>query len=116
MDIRPIRTDDDHMAALRQIEHLWGAAPGSPEGDVLDVLATLVERYEEERFPLPVVDPVDVIIEVMEARGYTRGDLAQVLGSQSRATEILNRTRTLSLDHIRRVSRSWRVPAEALLG
>lgn len=116
MDIRPIRTDEDHSTALREIERLWGAVPGSPEGDVLDVLATLVDRYEEERFPLPAADPVDVITEVMEARGYTRGDLARVLGSQSRATEILNRTRTLSLDHIRRVSRAWRVPAEALLG
>ena len=116
MDIRPIRNDDDHRAALMEIESLWGAAPLSAQGDRLDVLATLVERYEEDRFPLPVADPVDVINEVMAARGLTRKDLALVLGSQSRATEILNRTRSLSLEHIRRVSRSWRVPVEALLG
>lgn len=116
MDIRPIRTDEDYKAALREIERLWGAAPGSPEGDTLDVLATLVERYEEDRFPMPPADPVDVITEVMAARGYTRKDFAEVLGSQSRATEILQRKRSLSVDHIRRVSRSWRVPAEALLG
>jgi HTH-type transcriptional regulator/antitoxin HigA len=116
MNIRPIHNDDDHVAALREIERLWGAEPGTPDGDALDILATLVERYEEERFPIPVADPVDVLREVMEARGYTRKDLAEVLGSQSRATEILSRKRTLSVDHIRRLSRSWRVPAEALLG
>ena len=61
MEIHPIRTDEDHTEALREIERLWGAEPGSPEGDKLDVLATLVERYEESRFPLPVADPVAVM-------------------------------------------------------
>ena len=116
MDIRPIRNDEDHRQALQEIERLWGAEMGSEEGDKLDVLATLVERYEEARFPLPVADPVDVITAVMAERGYTRKDLADVLGSQSRATEILAHRRSLSIEHIRRVSRSWRVPAEALLG
>ena len=116
MEIHPIRTDEDHTEALREIERLWGAEPGSPEGDKLDVLATLVERYEESRFPLPVADPVAVITAVMAERGYTRKDLAELLGSQSRATEILAHRRSLSIEHIRRVSRSWRVPAEALLG
>ncbi len=116
MDIRPIRTEEDHVAALGEIERLWGAEQSSPEGDKLEVLATLVERYEEEHFPLPAADPVDVITEVMAARGYTRKDFAEVLGSQSRASEILARKRSLSVEQIRRVSRSWRVPAEALLG
>lgn len=116
MDIRPIRTDEDHTTALREIEALWGAEPGSADGDRLDVLATLVERYEETRYPLPEADPVAVIAEVMANRGYTRKDFAMVLGSQSRATEILSHKRPLSLEHIRRVSREWRVPAEALLG
>ena len=116
MDIRPILTDADHKEALREIERLWGAEPGTPEGDKLDVLATLVDRYEEVRFPMPAADPVEVIVQVMEDRGYTRGDLAAVLGSQSRATEILARRRALSVEHIRRVHRSWHIPAELLIG
>ena len=116
MDIRPIRNDQDHEAALREIERLWGAASGSVEGDRLDVLATLVDRYEEERFPLPSADPVAVIRHVMESRGYTLRDFAQVLGSQPRASEILSRKRGLSLAHIRKVSRSWNIPPAALIG
>ncbi len=116
MDIRPIQTDADHTQALREIERLWGAPPGTPDGDKLDVLATLVERYEETRFPIPTADPVEVIVQVMRDRGYTRGDFAAVLGSQSRATEILAGRRTLSVEHIRRVCRSWHIPAELLIG
>jgi HTH-type transcriptional regulator / antitoxin HigA len=116
MDIRPIRNDEDHETALREIERLWGAAPGSPDGDRLDVLATLVDRYEEERFPLPAADPVAVIRHVMDAKGYTTKDLAKVLGSQPRASEILSRKRGLSLEHIRKVSRSWNIPPSALIG
>lgn len=116
MEIRPIQTDADHTEALREIERLWGAASGTPDGDKLDVLATLVERYEEQHFPMPDADPVEVIVQVMADRGYTRGDFAAVLGSQSRATEILARRRTLSVEHIRRVHRSWRIPAELLIG
>ena len=71
MDTRPIRTDEDHIVALQEIERLWGAEPGSAEGDKLDVLATLVERYEESRFPLPAADPVAVINAVMAERGIT---------------------------------------------
>ena len=116
MDIRPIRDDDDHAAALREIERLWGAAAGTPEGDALDVLATLVERYEEERFKLPDADPVEVILAYMESRELGRKDLAEVLGSRSRATEVLSHRRALSIEHIRRLHHAWKIPADLLIG
>src|SRR5258706_15294628 len=99
MDIRPIRTDDDHAAALREIEALWGAAAGTAEGDRLDVLATLVEAYEERRWPIDELDPVEAIEAAMEHEGHSRRDLAELIG-ESRATEILKRKRHLTLPMI----------------
>ena len=116
MDIRPIRTDADHEAALAEIERLWGADPDTEDGARLDVLLALAERYEEEHFQIPEADPVDVIKFVMEQNGYSQKDLAEVLGSKSRASEILNRQRELSLDHIKKLNRVWHIPAELLLG
>jgi HTH-type transcriptional regulator/antitoxin HigA len=116
MLIRPIHNDEDHAAALREIERLWGAKPGTPESDALEVLATLVDRYEDERFPLPDADPVEVIEAFMANNDLSRKDLAQVLGSQSRATEILAHRRALSIEHIRRIHSAWKIPAELLIG
>jgi HTH-type transcriptional regulator / antitoxin HigA len=116
MIVRPIRTDEDHAAALREIERLWGAEPGTPESDALEVLATLVDRYEDERFPLPEADPVAVIEAYMENNDLNRKDLAEVLGSQSRATEVLSHRRSLSIEHIRRIHRAWKIPADLLIG
>lgn len=116
MNIRPIRNDQDHAAALREIERMWGAEPGTPEGDTLDVLATLVDRYEEERFPLPEADPVEVIQAYMANNDLGQRDLAEVLGSKSRATEILSHRRPLSIEHIRRIHHAWHIPADLLIG
>jgi len=115
MDIRPIRSKEDHRAALREIDALWGAAEGSDDGDKLDVLVTLVERYEDIHYPPPAADPVGVIRYLMEENDYTQKDLATVLGSPSRASEILSGRRELTLDQIRRLSREWHVPAGALI-
>lgn len=114
MDIRPIRTDDDHGAALREIEALWGADEGTPEGDRLDVLATLVEAYEDSRWPLDDLDPVEAIEAAMAHDGRTRADLAALIG-KSRATEILQRKRALTLPMIRRIAREWHVPERLLV-
>jgi HTH-type transcriptional regulator/antitoxin HigA len=114
MDIRPIRTDDDHAAALREIEALWGAKIGAPEGDRLDVLATLVEAYEEQRWPVDELDPVEAIEAAMEHEGHTRRDLAALIG-ESRATEILKRRRHLTLPMIRKISGAWHVPERLLV-
>jgi HTH-type transcriptional regulator/antitoxin HigA len=114
VDIRPIKTDEDHRAALKEIEALWGADEGTPEGDRLDVLATLVEAYEERRWPIEELDPVEAIEAAMAHEGRSRSDLAKVIG-QSRATEILQRKRPLTLPMIRKIASAWHVPERVLV-
>jgi len=114
MDIRPIKTDQDHRAALEEIEALWGADEDTAEGDRLDVLATLVEAYEERRWPIEELDPVEAIEAAMAYEGHSRSDLAKVIG-QSRATEILQRKRPLTLPMIRKIAAAWRVPERVLV-
>lgn len=115
MDIRPIRTDDDHAAALAEIERLWGADPGTSEGDRLDVLAILVEAYEERRWPMDDPDPIEMINDVMEEAGYSQTDLAALIGSAARASEILNRKRALTRDMMWKLHQEWLIPAEVLI-
>ena len=114
MHIRPIRSDADHEDALREIEALWGAEEGTEAGDRLDVLVTLVETYERQRWPIEPLDPVRAIEAAMEMNGYTRAQLAMLIG-QSRATEILSRRRALTLPMIRAISAAWHVPAAVLV-
>lgn len=115
MDIRPIRSEADHAEALVEIERLLDAASGSPEADRLDILATLVERCEEERWPVVAGDPVEIIRFVMEQRGEGQSDLARIFGSASRASEILNRRRALTLEMVWKLNRAWHIPAELLI-
>ena len=115
MDIRPIRTDTDHEAALREIESLWGAGSGTPEGDRLDVLLTLADAYENQRWPIPAADPVEAIQDSMKMEGRSQSDLAALLGSASRASEILRRKRPLTLPMIWVLHREWRIPADTLV-
>ncbi|WP_371425275.1 type II toxin-antitoxin system HigA family antitoxin [Tardiphaga sp.] len=116
MDIRPIRNDDDHMAALREIERLWGAATGTDDGDKLDVLATLVEKYEETRWPsVDAADPVDLLTYAIDELGHTQAELAELLGSRSRASELLNRRRPLTVEMIYKISEAWKIPADLLV-
>ncbi len=114
MEIRPIRTDEEHRAALEEIEALWGAEEGSREGDRLDVLATLVEAYEDKRWPLDELDPVEAIEAAMAQEGYDRAALAALIG-QSRATEVLQRRRALTLPMIRKIAAAWHVPERVLV-
>ncbi|WP_076072952.1 helix-turn-helix domain-containing protein [Sphingomonas montana] len=114
MHIRPIRTDEDHETALREIEALWGAEEGTDAGDRLDVLATLVETYESRRWPIEPLDPVGAIEAAMEMNGHTRAELAALIG-QSRATEILARHRALTLPMIRKIAGAWHVPEKVLV-
>jgi len=117
MDIRPIRSDEDHKAALAEIERLWGAAPGTDSGDKLDILVTLVEKYEENRWPMaePDWDPVDVLQYAIDEMGHSQAELAELLRSRSRASEILSRNRTLTLEMIRSISDAWKIPAALLI-
>ncbi|HEY8576348.1 MAG TPA: helix-turn-helix domain-containing protein [Devosia sp.] len=115
MDIKPIVTDQDYQDALKQIERLWGADPASEDGTRLDALATLVAAYEEKQWSGGEADPVDTIRAHMEWNGYTQSDLAKVLGSRSRASEILNRRRALTLEMIQRLDQEWGLPASLLV-
>jgi antitoxin component HigA of HigAB toxin-antitoxin module len=118
VEIRPIRTDKDHRSALAQIEKLWGARAGTPSGDKLDILLVLVETYEERRWPLKSrrrFDPVDVLHFAIEELGHTQAELAQILGSRSRASEVLARRRLLTLEMIQRITASWKIPADLLV-
>jgi HTH-type transcriptional regulator / antitoxin HigA len=115
MKIRPIRTDADYAAALRQIEGLFDATPGSPRGDVLEILTTLVEIYEEQRYAIPAPDPIEAVSYFMESRGLTRKDLEPYIGNRARVSEILNRKRPLTLRMIQRLHAELGIPAEALL-
>lgn len=117
MDIKPIRTESDYEAALKEVEYLLEAQPGTPEADRLDILATLIEAYEEKHFPIPEPDdPVEVLQYYMESRGITRSDLIPLLGSKERVSEVLNRKRGLSLEMIRRLHVGLGIPAELLIG
>lgn len=113
MPIHPIRSDADHEAALREVEALWGAAEGTEDGDRLDVLVTLVAAYEARRWPIDPLDPVEAIEAAMAMNGYTRAELAALIG-QSRATEILARQRPLTLPMIRKIADRWHVPVSVL--
>jgi HTH-type transcriptional regulator/antitoxin HigA len=118
MQIRPIRTNKDHRAALAEIESLWGASSGTPEGDTLDILVTLVEAYEERRWPLRSrrrFDPVDVLRYAIEELGHSQAELADILGSRSRASEVLARRRPLTLEMIQKINANWKIPADLLV-
>ena len=115
MDMKPIKTEEDYNAALKEIDRLMGSPPDSPDGDDLEVLVTLVEAYEAAHWPIEAPDPVSAITHVMEANGWRQKDLAELIGSQPRASEILNRRRPLTLPMIRALSKKWNLPAETLV-
>ena len=114
MDIRPIRTDADLTEALQEINRLWSAPAGSAGGDRLDVLATLVEAFERAQHPVPESDPVEILHYAIDQMGRSQAELAELLGSRSRASEILNRKRPLNLEQIRRIAEAWSLPIAAL--
>jgi HTH-type transcriptional regulator / antitoxin HigA len=117
MEIRPIRNDDDHAAAVKEIERLWGAASGTEDGDKLDILATLVEKYEEGRWPSAdeASDPIDLLNYAIEELGHSQVELAELLGSRPRASELLNRRRPLTVEMIHKISQAWKIPADLLV-
>jgi HTH-type transcriptional regulator/antitoxin HigA len=118
VNVRPIRTDQDHRAALAEIEACWGAPEGSEEADRLDVLVTLVESYEAKRWPIEgdeSFDPIDVLHHALDELGHSQTELAELLGSRSRASEILTRRPALTVDMIHKISGAWKIPAELLV-
>ena len=118
MEIRPIRTDEDHRTALAEIEACWGAPEGTEEGDRLDVLLALVDAYDEKRWPIDLdenFDPIDVLNHAIDELGDTQAELAEILGSRSRASEILSRRRALTVEMIHKISKAWKIPADLLV-
>ncbi len=117
MDIRPIRTETDYEWALTEIEAYFSIEPepGTPEADRFDVLVDLIEAYESRNWPIEAPTPIEAIRSFMQMRGFTQADLANVLGSKSRASEVLRGERRLSLDMVHRISTAWHLPADILV-
>ena len=115
MKIKPIRTEADHEAALKEIERLFDAKPGTAEADRLEVIATLTEAYEEKHFAILLSDPIEAILYHMESRGLSRRDLEPFIGSRARVSEILNRRRPLTMEMIRNLHDSLGIAAEVLI-
>jgi HTH-type transcriptional regulator/antitoxin HigA len=113
--IKPIRTKKNYEAALAEVERLWGAKSKTPEGDRLDVLATLIDAYENEHYPMDPPDPIEAIRFRMEQQGLTRKDLEPLIGTRTRVAEVLNRKRGLSIEMIRRLHRKLGISAEVLI-
>lgn len=114
MEIKPIKTAANYNATLKEIERLFEAEPGTPEGDRLEILSTLVEAYEDEHYDIPSPDPIEAILYYMESRGLKRADLEPYIGSRARVSEILNRKRPLTLAMIQRLNQLG-IPAGALI-
>jgi HTH-type transcriptional regulator/antitoxin HigA len=114
-DIKPIRTKRAHEAALAEVERLWGSKLGTPEGDRLDVLATLIEAYEAAHYPMDPPDPIEAIKFRMEQQGLKRKDLESLIGTRTRVAEILNRRRSLSIGMIRRLHKALGISADVLI-
>jgi len=115
MMIKPIKTETDYRAALKEIERIFDAAPGTRDGDRLDVLTTLVEAYEEKHFRIPLPDPIEAILYYIDTRGFTRRDLERYIGSRARVSEVLNRKRPLTMEMIRNLHEGLGIPAEVLI-
>ena len=115
MKIKPIKNDRDYRGALKRIDELMDARPNTTEGDELDVLATLVEVWEETHYPIDPPDPIGAIRCAMEQRGMTRRDLEPLIGSRARVAEVLNHKRRLTLPMIRRLHERLGIPAEVLI-
>ena len=117
MNIRPIHTHADYKAALKDVSALIDRdpAPGTPQGDRLDVLTTLIQAYEARHFPIDAPDPVEAIKFRMEQQGLSVKDLEPIIGQSNRVYEVLNRKRPLTLAMIRRLHSSLGIPAEVLI-
>lgn len=115
MELKPIRTKRDYLAALAEADLLWDVPAKSSEADRLDVLTMLIEQYERRHFPIADPDPIEFLCHVMEARGMTRKDLEPYIGPRGRVSDILNRIRPLTLEMIRRLSDGLKLPAEVLI-
>ena len=115
MEIKPIKTNEDYQAALKEVENLMMAEPDTPEGEKLDVMVTLIEAYEAKHFPMDLPDPIEAIKFEMERKGLSVKDLEPMIGKSNRVYEVLNRKRSLTLNMIRKLHKGLGIPAESLI-
>ena len=115
IDVKPIRNAADHAAAIAEVKRLWGSKAGTPNGDRLDVLATLIDAYEAQHEPMDRPDPIEAIQFRMQQQGLTRKDLEPLLGTRTRVSEVLNRKRALSIGMIRRLHAKLGIAADVLI-
>ena len=115
MNIRPIKTEQDYQMALQRLEEIFDAKPNSKEGDELEILSILIEKYESKNFPIDMPDPIEAIKFRMDQLGMKQKDLAEAVGFNSRVSEILNKKRKLTIEMVRNLSEKLRIPTEVLI-
>ena len=115
MNVKLIKNENDYNQALQRLEVIFDAKSGSTEGDELEVLGILIDQYENENFPIGLPDPIEAIKFRMEQLGYNQNDLANIIGLKSRASEILNKKRKLSLEMIRQLHERLHIPTDVLI-
>lgn len=115
MNIKPIKTKKDYQQALERLEVIFDSKRGTKEGDELEILGILIDKYENENFPIDLPDPIEAIKFRMEQMGYTQTDLAKAVGLKSRASEILSKKRKLSLEMIRQLHEQFNIPTDVLI-
>lgn len=115
MEIKPIKTERDYKRALKRLEEIFDAAPGTKKGDELDILAILIQRYEDENYVIEAPDPIEAIKFRMEQMGYKQKDLEEIIGYKGRVSEVLNRKRKLTLEMIRSLHEKMNIPLESLI-
>ena len=115
MNIKPIKTEKDYQKALKRLEIIFDAHPGTKEGDELDILALLIERYEDEHYPIEAPDPIEAIKFRMEQMGYKQKDLEEIIGYKGHVSEILNRKRKLTLEMVRKLHEKLNIPLASLI-
>ena len=115
MKLKPIKNDRELTRALKRIDELWGAKPGTPKGDELDVLMLLVEKYEDENYAIPASDPIEAIKFLMEQNSLSRKDLEPYIGASGRVSEVLSRKRNLTLVMIKKLHKGLNIPYDCLI-
>jgi HTH-type transcriptional regulator/antitoxin HigA len=115
MNIKPIKTEKDYQKAMKRLEVIFDARPGTKEGDELDILGLLIERYEDEHYPIDAPDPIEAIKFRMEQMGYKQKDLEKAIGHKGHVSEILNRKRKLTLEMVRNLHQKFNIPLQALI-
>jgi HTH-type transcriptional regulator/antitoxin HigA len=115
MNIKPVKTEKDYQKALKRLELIFDARPGTEDGDELDILALLIERYEDQHYPIEAPDPIEAIKFRMEQMGYKQKDLADIIGYKGHVSEILSRKRKLTLEMVRNLHEKLKIPLESLV-